>query len=189
MPDTKEVKRHRFSVEEYHLMGEAGIFGEDDRVELIDGEVVEMTPIGWRHAQVVTGLTDALADFREVGGYAVSVQNPLSLDDHGEPQPDLALLRRDRETGRLPAAGDVLVVVEVSDTSVAYDRDIKLPLYAGSGIAEAWLVDLTTDRVEVCTDPQEAAGGYGKVEVYGRGEALRSRSVPGLELAVDRALG
>lgn len=170
-------------------MGEAGIFGEDDRVELIDGEVVEMTPIGWRHAQVVNALTDALADLRETGGYTISVQNPLALGDYGEPQPDLALLRRDRETGRLPAAGDALVIIEVSDTSVAHDRDVKLPLYAGSGIPEAWLVDLTTDRVEVHANPREAAGGYGTVEVFGRGETLRSRSVPGLELTVDRVLG
>lgn len=188
MPGTEEVKSYRFSVEEYHRMGEAGIFGEDDRVELIDGEVVEMTPIGWRHAQVVTALTTMLAG-RLAERYDLSVQNPLALGDYGEPQPDLALLRRDRETGRLPAAGDALVAIEVSDTSVSYDRSIKLPLYAGSGLAEAWLADLTADRIEVHADPREAAGGYGTVEVFGRGETLRSRSVPGLELTVDRVLG
>lgn len=183
-----EVQKHRFTIEEYHRMGEAGVFSEDDRVELVEGEIVEMTPIGWRHTQVVTVLTTALAS-RLADRYDVSVQNPLIVDDHGEYQPDLALLKKDRESGRLPVAGDAALVLEVADSSLSYDRDVKFPLYARASIDEAWLVDLRSDRVEVYSAPRQQAGGYGRVEVYGRGETLRSASLDGLEISVDEILG
>jgi Uma2 family endonuclease len=184
-PSTKTieipVRRHRFTVEEYHRMGEAGIFSEDDRVELVEGEIVEMTPIGWRHAETVTGLTRTLL---EIGGshYDVSVQNPLVLHERGEHLPDLALLRRDRPRDRLPAAEDVLVVVEVADSSLRYDREVKLPLYARAGIPEAWLIDLTADRAEVYSEPGER--GYGKVYRTGRGGKVVSATVEGLSFGL-----
>lgn len=169
-----EVAKHRFTVEEFHKMGEAGIFGEDDRVELVEGEIVEMTPIGWRHVESVNALTGVRADLREAGRFVVSVQNPLVLGEHGEHYPDLVLYRKGVR-GRVPEAGDALVVVEVADTSVSYDRNVKLPLYASAGVPEAWLVDLRAGAIEVHSAPR--AGGYGTVRTYARGEVVRSATL------------
>ncbi len=141
--DTKtyEVTRRRFTVHDYHRMGEAGILHEDDRVELIEGELVEMAAIGTRHLTCVNGLTRMLV--RGVGDEAiVSVQNPVRLDEHSEPQPDLTVLRMRDYRESLPVPEDVLLLIEVSDTTLAYDRGVKLPLYARSGIREVWIVDL-----------------------------------------------
>ncbi len=180
-----EVERHRFTVEEYHKMAEAGLFSEDDRVELIDGEIVEMTPIGWRHANCVNDLTMFLTSFAR-GRYVVSVQNPLTISDHGEPQPDLVLLKR-RPRGRLPDPDDVALLIEVSDTTLAYDRDVKLPRYARAGIPEVWIVDLEGRRIEAHSAP--SADGYGTSREFGPGERVSSASVEGLSLPVDEILG
>ena len=169
-----EVAKHRFTVEEFRKMGEAGIFGEDDRVELVEGEIVEMTPIGWRHVESVNALTGVLADLRGIGRFVVSVQNPLVLGEHGEHYPDLVLYR-EGVRGRVPEARDALIVVEVVDTSLSYDRNIKLPLYAHAGVPEAWLVDLRAGVVEVHSGPQ--TGGYGAVRKYARGEVVRSATL------------
>jgi Uma2 family endonuclease len=168
------VAKHRFTVEEFRKMGEAGIFAEDDRMELVEGEIVEMTPIGWRHVESVNALTGVLADLRGTGRFVVSVQNPLVLGEHGEHYPDLVLYR-EGVRGRVPEAGDALVVVEVADTSVSYDRNIKLPLYAHAGVPEAWLVDLRAGVVEVHSGPR--TGGYGSVRMYARGEVVRSATL------------
>lgn len=180
-----EVQRHRFTVEEYHRMGETGLFSEDDRVELIDGEIVEMTPIGWRHANCVTSLNMLLARFAE-DHYMVSVQNPLIISEHGEPQPDLVLLERSPR-GRLPAPEDVLLLVEVSDTTLSYDRNVKLPRYAAAGVPEVWIVDLEGHRVEVHSG--SSAQGYSVTREFGPGESARSESVSGLSVDVDEVLG
>lgn len=181
------VTRHRFTADEYHKMGETGIFHEDDRVELVEGEIVEMTPIGWRHAETVNRLTDMLADFRRTGGYTLSVQNPIVLGLHDEPQPDLALLRADRDRARLPHAGDVLLVVEVAGTSLRYDREIKLPLYARAGIPEAWLVDLQNAVVEVHTEP--STEGYKAVRRILRADRITSTTVPEISVEAAGVLG
>ena len=182
------IKRHRFTVEEYHKMGEAGIFGEDDRVELIDGEVVKMTPIGWRHAWCVRWLNRMLVRFalsHPDTRYQVDAQNPLVLSDYSEPQPDLVLLE-EAPVGRLPGPEEVVLIVEVSDTTLAYDRDIKLPRYAGAGIAEAWLVDLDSETIEVHSGPEP--GGYLRTTSYARGERVESATVPDLAFDADEAL-
>jgi Uma2 family endonuclease len=135
--------RHRLTVEQYHRMGEAGILGPDERVELIEGEVVQIAPIGTRHAAAVMRLNRLLSVV--IGEAAiVSVQNPVCLDDGSEPQPDITLLRprADFYAGAHPRPADVLLVIEVADSSARYDRDIKLPLYAAAGVPEVWLVDL-----------------------------------------------
>ena len=176
--EQQAVKRRRFTVEEYRKMGEAGIFHEDDRVELIDGEVVEMSPIGWRHMWCVNALTMLLARLAQ-GRYVVSVQNPLTISEHGEPQPDLVLIK-DLPPGRLPTPEDVLLVVEVSDTTLAYDRNVKLARYAEAGIPEAWLTDLSEDRFEVHSEP--GSDGYRKTARYSRGERVESAT---LSLAFD----
>lgn len=171
-------------------MGEAGIFSEDDRVELIDGEVVEMTPIGWRHAFCVTRLTTLLSRF--AGEQAmfgrrceVSVQNPIALRRHEEPQPDLALVEGP-PSGRLSGPAEIALVVEVAETSLVHDRERKLPLYAESDIPEAWLVDLTTDVIEVYSEP--GPGGYGKLVRFGRGERVVSATLPDLSFDATEAL-
>jgi Uma2 family endonuclease len=167
-------------------MGEVGIFGEDDRVELIDGEVVEMNPVGGPHISCVVGLTHLLIQ-ASGGRYFVSVQNPIRLRDGREPLPDLSLLKRRPVAAEgPPASGNLLLVVEVSDTTLAYDRDFKLPLYAEDGIREAWIVDLNGRRVEVHSDP--GAGGYRSIRISGPGESVASATVEGLLLPVDEVL-
>lgn len=157
--------RHRLSVEDYYRMGEAGIFGEDDRVELIDGDIIDMAPIGSRHAGTLKRLATLFRD--AVGDKAiVSVQDPVRLDHHSEPQPDLALLRprEDYYYGAHPRPPDVLLIVEVSESSLAYDQQVKVPLYARRGIPEVWLVDLAAHAVLVHRGP--GAGGYAETFVF-----------------------
>ena len=186
----QEIKRHRFTVEEYHKMGEAGIFSEDDRVELIDGEVVEMTPIGWRHMWCVRQLNRILvgfADERTARGdrYEVDVQDPIFLDGHGEPQPDLVLLHNP-PVGRPPGPAEVALVVEVADTSLGFDRDVKLPRYSQAGISEAWLVDLNSETIEVHSGP--GPGGYRRTTRYTTGERVESATLPELAFDTSEAL-
>jgi Uma2 family endonuclease len=145
------LRRHRLTVEEFHRMGEAGILRPDARVELIEGEIIDMPPIGSRHASTVTRLMHLFVAAC-AGSAQVWVQNPLILDDHSEPEPDLILLRPRDDFYRhaLPRSGDALLVVEVSDTSLRFDRDVKLPLYARSNIVETWIVDLENQTLMVC---------------------------------------
>ena len=131
-----DVQRHRFTVDEFARMGEAGIFTEDDRVELIDGEILEMTPIGPPRAGLVSRLTELIVTC--VAGRAhVSIQNPVRLDPHTEPQPDLVVARRRKEsyTDRHPEPDDILLVIEVADSSLRYDRTEKAPRYGRAGIS------------------------------------------------------
>ena len=169
------VTKHCFTVEEYHKMGESGIFGEDDRVELVEGEVVEMTPIGGRHLWVVNRLTDVLADFREMGPFVISVQNPVVLGEYEEYQPDLALLRRDAPGGKVPRAEDVLLVVEVADTSLQYDREEKLPRYARAGIPEVWIVNVREEVIEIYADASPS--GYRSVTRVRGGQDVASLTI------------
>lgn len=181
------LTRRRFTVEEYYRMAEAGILGEDDRVELLDGEIVEMTPIGPRHSSCVCRLTDFFA--RRVGERAiVHVQNPIRLGPYAEPQPDLCLLKRraDFYARRHPGPEDVLLVVEVTDTSAQEDRGVKIPMYARSGIPEAWLVDLPAGGIEVYHDP--GPDGYRELRRLGRGDRLAPQAFPDLVLSVGDAL-
>jgi Uma2 family endonuclease len=186
--DTKEqgITRRRFTVHDYHRMGEAGILHEDDRVELIEGQIVEMAAIGTRHFACVNGLTRLLV--RGVGDAAiVSVQNPVRLDEHTEPQPDLTVLRVRDYRESLPMPQDVLLLIEVSDTTLAYDRGVKLPLYARAGIREVWIVDLQSEVIERYTDPSEDS--YRRIERARRGGKIEPPALPELSLGVDAVLG
>jgi Uma2 family endonuclease len=183
---THEITRRRFTVHDYHRMGEAGILHEDDRVELIEGEIVEMAAIGTRHFTCVNGLTRLLV--RGVGDAAiVSVQNPVRLDEHTEPQPDLAVLQTRDYRESLPRPEDVLLLIEVSDTTLSYDRNVKLPLYARAGIPEVWIVDLAGETVEHYTGP--SGDSYRHVERVRRGEEIRSAALPEPAFRVDAVLG
>ena len=180
--------RRRFTADEYHRMGQAGILGEDDRLELLEGEIVEMAPIGSRHQATVNRLTELFS--RGVTERAtVSVQGPARLGEGSEPQPDVTLLRRraDFYASAHPGPGDVLLLVEVSDTSIEYDREVKLPLYARYGIAEVWLVGLEAGIVEVYRGP--TARGYEEESRSRRGQNISPEAFPRLELPVDDILG
>lgn len=150
-------QRHRLTVAEYYRMAEVGILQADARVELIEGEVIDRPPIGSLHAGTVDYIDHSLR--LACGGRAIiRTQNPVFLNPHSEPQPDIALLRPrpDFYRGAHPTPADVLLLVEVADTTLAYDTQIKLPLYARHGIPEVWLVDLTNQRFIVHRSPTSA---------------------------------
>ena len=152
-------QRHAVSTEEYLRMGEAGVFAPEARLELIEGEIIEMAPIGSQHSGTVMILNRLLS--RTVGDLAVIlVQGPLIVGDRSMPQPDLALLkpRADSYTRSHPTAADVLLVVEVADATLSFDLGTKIPLYGRSGIPEAWVVDLQERALRVFRDP--SASGY-----------------------------
>jgi len=156
--------RHVISVAAFHRMGEAGILGPSDRVELIDGELIDMSPIGVLHAAIVARLASYFS--QQLGTAAVVwCQNPLRLDDISEPEPDIAILRPRADfymTGH-PGPADALLVIEVADTSLAYDLGTKVPLYARHGIPEVWVVDAATRQTGVFRGPtgRDSAGPPG----------------------------
>lgn len=185
---TVQVLRRTFTVEEYHEMARAGILSEDDRVELLEGEIIEMAPIGPRHTACVKRLNRLLS--RKVNDRAlVSVQDPIHLSDCSELEPDLALLhpRPDFYIHAHPEPEDVLLVVEVAETSAEYDRERKIPAYGRAGIAEAWLVDLADEIIEVYSAP--SPHGYREIRRLWRGDSLAPRALPDVELTVDDVLG
>ena len=182
-----DVQRYRFTVDEFARMGEAGIFTEDDRVELIDGEILEMTPIGPPHAWFVDRLTELIVT-RLAGRAHVRVQNPVRLDRHTEPQPDLVVARRsDVYAERHPEPGDILLIIEVADSSLRYDRLEKVPRYGKAGIPETWLADIEARAVTVCTEP--VPNGYARQQVRRRGDLLIAAGVPDLGFAVEDVFG
>ncbi len=177
-----------FTVDTYHRLAELGVLDEDDRVELLDGQIVEMTPIGAAHAACVNRLANLLA--RRCGDQtAVSVQNPVVVAERWEPQPDIAVLRAPSglSGARLPGAEDVLLVIEVADTSLDRDRDVKIPRYATAEIPEAWLVDLARDAITVCRQP--GPEGYRETITLARGAVLRPLLLARVTIAVDEVLG
>lgn len=182
---TASLPHYRFTVDDYEQMVAVGILREDDRVELIEGEIIAMSPIGPRHADCVAILARLLSR-QAPDDVLITVQNPIRFPDDSEPQPDIALVRFGRYTRALPSPDDVFVVIEVADTSRGYDRDTKLPLYAAAGIAEAWLVDLSANRIERHTEP--GPDGYQAIIRAGRGAVLASVVVPSLAIPVDAVL-
>ncbi len=178
----------RFTVDEYYRMAETGILTQDDRVELLGGEIVEMTPIGPTHAGCVDQL-NAMFQARLPPSACVRIQNPVRLDQHWEPQPDVAILRP-RPAGyrdRHPGPTDVLLIVEVADASLLRDRKIKVPKYAAFGIAESWIVDLVARRVEVFRRP--SASGYRTVRRAGLRATVSPMAFPKCRFAVAEIVG
>lgn len=169
-------------------MGEAGILGEDDRVELINGEIVRMSPIGSPHAGCVNRL-NALLSRHFAGQAVVQVQNPVRASDLSEPQPDLVLLRfrSDYYSERHPRPNDVLLLIEVSDSFAAYDRSVKAALYAAAGVPEFWIVDLILRQVECRRNP--GPDGYGEVRQIPADQGLAPLAFPGVALSVTEILG
>lgn len=169
-------------------MGEAGLFNEDSRVELIDGEVYKMAAIGHPHLGCVNRLNRVLG--RAVEDRAVlSIQNPVRLDDYSEPEPDVVLLhpRADFYSGATPTGADVFVLIEVSDSSLRFDVDSKAPRYAAAGVPACWMVDLSGDEILVMTGP--GPKGFATIHHARRGETLVVEGLPGVEFSVDELLG
>ena len=173
--------RRRFTRKEYYRMAEAGILREDDRVELIKGEIIEMSPIGRRHKAFVLNLTQLLVG-RPAGRALVNVQSGVVLSDDSEPEPDIAVLRR-RDVPykeREAHADDVLLLIEVAESSLAYDRSTKLRLYAEAGIPEYWVVDCGAETVEMHRGPDP--DGYREVRLVTGAATLTLGAFPDIEL-------
>ncbi|WP_338825228.1 hypothetical protein MHOCP_07630 [Moorella humiferrea] len=178
-----EVTRRRFTVDEYYQMAYAGILGEDDRVELIEGEIIEMVPIGVKHAACVRRLDRIFNNL--VGDKAlVDTQNPLRIDEYSEPQPDLMLLKpREDYYGTFhPRPEDVLLLIEVADSSVTYDREVKINLYARAGINEVWLIELQAQQITVYRQP--SSNSYKEIKEYGRDDSIAPVAFPGMNISV-----
>ncbi len=178
-----QVPRHRLTVRDYYRLAEVGILGADERVELLEGQLVDMSPIGPRHALVSDMLIRLL--MAAAGEQAwLRVQNPISLDDYSEPEPDLALVRRPWEgyPDAHPKAHDVLLLIEVSASSLDYDRGAKRELYARAGIREFWIVDLTSNSVLVHRAPKD--GVYASVASVDLSGTLHIEALPGVAIAV-----
>ena len=183
------LKRRLFSISEYHRMRKAGILHEDDRVELIEGEIVTMSPIGLRHMACVKRLNSLFSTLRKNEPFLISVQDPLYLDEWNEPIPDIVLLkyRDDFYENKRPCAEDALVVIDVSDSSISYDQSIKVPLYAKGLIYELWIVDLTSSTVQTfCSSNGEL---FQEVHVYNAEDIILPLVFPKQPISVSSILG
>jgi Uma2 family endonuclease len=178
---SRQLAKYWITVNEYERMGEAGIFHSDARLELLEGGIYEMSPIGSNHAACVDFLATMLTQLAQ-RNFIVRVQNPIRLDDFSEPQPDIALLRWRDDFYRHahPTPADVLLVIEVADSTVESDRLYKMPLYAKAGIREAWLVNLPETRIEIYAEPAE--GLYHFSRNFTRGEAAQSHTIADLNI-------
>ena len=182
------VTRRSLTVSDYHRMGDAGILTEHDRVELIEGALVTMAPIGSDHSGMVNTLTRLLV--RAVGDRGiVAVQNPVRLDDLSEPQPDFAILRPRGDDYRrsIPTPSDVLLIIEVANSSLAYDRAIKRALYARHDIPEFWIVNLKDQEVEICRAP--SGGTWAEIFLAGHDAMLEPVLLPGVAIPVAALWG
>jgi Uma2 family endonuclease len=182
------LTRFKLSVEQYHRMVELGILREDERVELIDGELIRMAPIGSLHGGLVAHLTHLLVT--RTGGRAVIwPQSSVILGEFTEPQPDLAVLRwrADWYTGRTPTAADAVLVIEVADASLRYDRDVKLRYYARAGVPELWVVDARGRCILRFAEPSE--DGYRASQALSAGAVAQCAAMPELAVTVDELFG
>lgn len=182
-----EIAKRLFTVEEYYRMAEAGILPEDDRVELVDGEIVRMSPIGRRHAVCVNRA--ATFFIRSFGvGAVVQSQGPLRLSNWTEPQPDVLVFkpRDDFYARKQPAAADVLLLLEVAESSLSYDLQAKLPRYAAAGIPEVWIADLRNDVLKVHRAP--AGSSYTTVLEFRPGETVAPEAFPQASFSVNELL-
>lgn len=180
--------RHKLDVDAYHRMAEVGILGWNDRVELIDGELIDLAPIGIDHFVSVNVLTRALVLACEERAI-VSVQNPVRLDRFSEPQPDFGVyrLRDDQYRSGHPGPADTLLLVEVSNSSVRFDRTVKLPLYARFGVPEVWIVDLAARLVDAYREP--SGEGYAVVTRYGPADRIALSHAPEIAVSLSDVFG
>jgi Uma2 family endonuclease len=184
---TTELKRRLFTIDQYHQMIASGVLTEGDRVELINGEILEMVAIGSRHGAQVKRLNRLFSGLLEPS-VLISVQDPVELGPRSEPEPDVALLRwrDDFYATSHPQASDVYLVIEVADSALDYDRSVKALLYSRSDIFEYWIVNLQDNVIEVHRQPSQS--GYQLIQSYQRGIDIEIMALPGLGLTVDRIL-
>jgi Uma2 family endonuclease len=180
------IAARRFNVQEYHKLAEVGILGEDDRVELLDGQIMVMAPIGENHRSIVDSLAELFTDRRD-GRYRVASQNPVLIDDEDEPQPDLVLYDR-AAIGRHPTPVDVFLIVEVADTSLNYDQRSKIPVYASAGIKEVWIIDLTSYSIQTYRDAQPASRRFANVETHERASWVSPVAFPDVHVRLSDLL-
>lgn len=202
-----ELQRRLFTVDEYHAMARAGVFGEDDRLELIEGEIVEVAAIGSRHAACVKRLIRLLVE-KVADRAVIGAQDPVRLSDLSEPEPDVSVLRprEDFYESAHPGPEDVLLIVEVADSSIGIDRHVKVPLYARAGVPEVWLVDLSASPPgegaaadgDASTGPRRASvevfrastpEGYAESERFARDDVLRPEKLSGVEIPLREVVG
>ncbi|MEA5619996.1 Uma2 family endonuclease [Cronbergia sp. UHCC 0137] len=179
-----QLLRHQFTVQQFHKMAESGILSENERVELIRGEMIDMSPIGTRHSGCVLFLTNLLALL--LGGRAlINVQNPIELDEISEPQPDIALLKPRSDFYRTshPQPEDIFLLIEVADTTVKYDREVKIPLYAEAKIPEVWLIDVNQEVIEVYRNSIQ--GIYQDVQHLQKNQILSILAFPDVNINVN----
>jgi Uma2 family endonuclease len=185
--DAPPIERYQLSIDRYHQMIEKGIFAEDERIELIEGAIAPMSPIGSEHSGVVDQLAALL--IQQLGQRAiVKIQGPMQLGKHSEPQPDLVILtpRHDFYKRALPRPADVLLVIEVADASLTYDRAVKMPLYARAGIPEAWIINLIDRWIEVYRDP--APVGYTTLHKILTGKSFTPQMFTDVTIQVNELL-
>jgi Uma2 family endonuclease len=178
-----EIERIKWTVADYHRMAEVGLLAPDARVELIDGEIVRMAPIGLRHADCVNRLAMKLT--RIVGDAAyMSYGNPVRLSNYSEPQPDITLLARRAEGygTRAPAPEDVLLAIEVAQSSLRFDLRVKVPLYARAKLHEVWIIDVEAERVHAFDQPVD--GGYARTREFAAGERISIAALPTISVDI-----
>lgn len=176
------LKKYLFTIDEYRLMGEMGILTRKQPVELLNGEIIEMSPIKSLHSGTVKLLNRVLGEILGKD-FIISIQDPVELNQYSEPEPDVAVLkfREDAYTKSHPKPPEVLLIIEVADTSLEKDREVKLPIYAASGIRECWIVNLREQQIEVYTEPSEK--GYADIHIYRKGDLIQTQLVPNLPVA------
>jgi Uma2 family endonuclease len=181
------VQTHRFNVNEYYRMAETGVLRPDARVELLDGKIIDMSPIGPFHGGLVNRLIRKFAKLSN-GRWTLSAQNPLRLDNHSEPEPDVMLLKpaADDYTSRHPQPDDVFLLIEVSDSTLDYDREEKLPTYGRAGVAEVWIVNLQDATLEIYREPNFT--GYGAKTILHGGDKATPQAFPDASLDVAELL-
>lgn len=180
-------ERHRITLDEYHRMAETGVFDPEARIELIEGELIDMPPIYPPHASTVDQIVYQF--ITHFGGRAwVRCQHPVTLAPNSEPQPDIVLARLDarRYSDHHPASEDILLAIEVADSPLQLDRKVKIPLYARSGISEVWLMNLVDDEIAVYREPTEA--WYRSVRTFRRGDSISPLEFSDTAFAVDALL-
>ncbi len=176
---------HRWSVGEYHQMAQTGLLDESDRVELIDGALVDKAPIGSKHAFRVDSIARAL-QLAAGKDFLVRVQNPVVLAEYSEPQPDIAVVKDKNYANAHPGGEDVLLIVEVSDTTLAYDRDVKLTIYARHAIPEVWLLDVNAGELTIYREPVD--GQYRLIRKPTNAEAVSPLLMPKVDLSLAQMI-
>jgi Uma2 family endonuclease len=174
----------KFTVAQYEKMRDVGIIGDREKIELIEGEIIEMSPIGLKHMAMVMRLTNILPNL--IGNNTlISIQNPITLNDYSQPEPDLVLLkyRQDYYETKQPTPADILLLIEVSDSTIKYDREIKLPIYATNDVQEVWLINLNNETIEVYRYPQGTT--YQHNQIMRQNEVISSLKLPELFLKIS----